>query len=65
MFKAPVPRTVLPPYLIASHGVKLCSVCRHAFGADSKPSIGSAFKKHVLDLHRVKEVSGKTARRLK
>ena len=42
----------LPPHLIVSRGVKRCSDCNQAFPVDSKPSLSTAFKKHILETHR-------------
>jgi hypothetical protein len=47
-------RTVLPPHLVESNGVKGCSVCAQQFDATSTPSTSVAFKKHVQDVHRAK-----------
>ena len=43
---------VLSPHLIESKGVKRCSVCKHPFDADSRPSLSAAFKRHVIEVHK-------------
>jgi hypothetical protein len=47
-------RTLLPPYLTTSGGVKCCSACHQQFDARAMPSLGAAFRKHVEDVHRGK-----------
>jgi hypothetical protein len=44
--------------LTSARGVKYCSVCQQPF--DPKmPSLGAAFRKHVLEVHRsVQETDG-------
>ena len=46
-----MPHTVLPAHLIEIGGVKRCSLCKHAFPADAKPSLSKAFRKHVEEAH--------------
>ena len=65
MYTVPVPPTVLPPYLTASHGSKCCSLCHQSFPADSKPSISTAFKQHVLEVHRAKQEAGQDSAKTK
>ncbi len=45
-------RTLLPPYLTTSGGVKCCSACGQPFDAKALPSLGAAFRKHVEEVHR-------------
>ena len=59
------PHKLLPPHLVELGGVKRCSHCQQRFDADSKPSISTAFKKHVLDIHRAKEEAAQDSAKTK
>ena len=48
------PKAQLPPHLITLLGKKYCSVCKLQFDSNTKPSLGAAFKLHVLSDHRPK-----------
>jgi hypothetical protein len=63
--RAAPPPGGLPPYLVESRGVKRCSRCQHPFDADSKPSLSTAFKRHVLEVHRAKEAAGQNGAKTK
>jgi hypothetical protein len=51
-------KTFLPPHLLEVCGVSCCFVCQQVFAADSKLSIGVAFRRHFLDVHTAKTPRG-------
>jgi hypothetical protein len=46
-----MPKMQLPPHLVSVLGKKQCSLCKLVFDEEVEPSLGAAFRAHVLHFH--------------